>query len=728
MKFFFKPIVLFSIILSSFISFPRNSNAQDHIDPSIIGGVEATPGAWPFMVAILSANVTPLFNGQFCGGALISNGWVVSAAHCFTDVTAEDVQVGVNLHNLSTDSGEIINVTQIISHPDYDPDTNDNDIALLRLASNSTTGTPISIISDSINIENFSATAIGWGLTIDGDDSSASEVLRQVTMPVVSNETCYAALSGGITANMVCAGLAEGGKDACQGDSGGPLIVSSGGSNKLIGVTSFGIGCGQPNSYGVWARTSRYASFISTNTGIGSGGGGGVDEGEELEDDGESNYGLWNGFLGMTNILELVNRSNSSAQATVKFFNINGFEESSISYTVAAGSQLDVILNSVPGFIADSFGVVQVSDNVEGRIFYYRPTGGAFSNFEYAFGIPLATPTTGNTTVGYNTFQPSNNLADGGSLVANWLSIVNLDSSSRNFRVKKYDSAGTLLTNDQYSVSPGNRLDLDGGHVNPGPSNVGLIKIEPSSGSVKYIAQLMRYGYNQNGGLDFAFPLISKSGASSAISVPLGSTFNAQNWLEVVNSGSATGNVYVQFYDANGTLLHQEPLSLAPYAQRHIDATGILGAGALGMAVITPSGSARAVAQSMLYFRDQTTGGIQAMYGSQARAASTSTVNGSFNLFLGMENYLKLSNTSTQAVTSTVTISSAFSGGATVQTSIPAKGSVELPLHEFATYGTVADSYGVVTIAPGGQALVTENLRLLRNATGVEFAAPTGLQ
>lgn len=727
MKAILKAIALLTLALTTVSFLPRYSMAQEDLNPSIIGGVEATPGAWPFMVAILSANVTPLFNGQFCGGALISKGWVVSAAHCFVDVAAEDIQVGVNLHNLSTDSGEIINVTQIISHPDYNADTNDNDIALLRLASDSTTGTPISVISDSIDIENFNATAIGWGLTVDGDDNSASEVLRQVTMPIVSNSVCNTALSGGITANMVCAGLAQGGKDACQGDSGGPLIVSSGGTNKLVGVTSFGIGCGQPNSYGVWARTSRYASFISTNTGIG-GGGGSIDEGEQLEDDGEQRYGLWNGFLGMTNILELVNRSNSSVQATVKFFNINGYQESSTTYSIGARSQFDVILNSVQGFLSDSYGVVQVSDNVEGRIFYYRPTGGAFSNFEYAFGITLASPTTGNTNVGFNTFQPSNNLLDGGSLVANWLSIVNLDSSSRNFRVKKYDSLGTLLTNDVYSISPGKRMDLDGGHGNPGPSNVGLIRIEPSSSSVKYISQLMRYGYNQNGGLDFAFPLIGKRGAASAISAPLGSTFSAQNWLEVANSGSATGTINVKLYNAAGTLAHQESLSLNPYAQHHIDVTGILGAGAIGTAIITPSGSAKAVAQSMLYYRDQTSGSIQSMYGSQARTASSSTVNGSFNLFLGMENYLKISNTSSQAITSTVTISSAFSSGATVQTAIPAKGSVELPLHDTTTYGTVADSYGVVTVAPGGANLITENLRLLRNSAGVEFAAPTELQ
>jgi hypothetical protein len=105
----------------------------------------------------------------------------------------------------------------------------------------------------------------GWGATAEGGSSAA--ILQKVRVPIVSNTTCNAAYGGGITANMLCAGLVEGGKDSCQGDSGGPLVVPDGSGWRLAGVVSFGNGCARPNFYGVYTRISSFTTWITSQVG-----------------------------------------------------------------------------------------------------------------------------------------------------------------------------------------------------------------------------------------------------------------------------------------------------------------------------------------------------------------------------------------------------------------------------------------------------------------------------
>jgi len=93
--------------------------------------------------------------------------------------------------------------------------------------------------------------------------------LQEVDVPIVSNATCNTSYGGEITANMICAGYAQGGKDACYGDSGGPLFVpdETGTGWVQVGVVSWGEGCALPNYYGVYARVSRYQSWIESYVG-----------------------------------------------------------------------------------------------------------------------------------------------------------------------------------------------------------------------------------------------------------------------------------------------------------------------------------------------------------------------------------------------------------------------------------------------------------------------------
>ncbi|MCE7989107.1 MAG: serine protease [Caldilinea sp. CFX5] len=242
--------------------------------PSIVGGVEAQPGAWPWAAALVSAGDPDAFNGQFCGGALIDPVWVLSAAHCTFDsndslLQPAQVNVVIGRHRLSTNTGQRIPVVKIVRHPDYQHGANyDNDVALFQLASPAA-ATPIKFIDaqmTAFDAPNRPVTVIGWGLIASG--GAASDVLRQVEIPLVDLTTCrlsYGVFDGDVTDNMLCAGLKAGGKDSCQGDSGGPLMTFDTGSNswKQVGIVSWGEGCAAPNYYGVYTKIARYADWVA---------------------------------------------------------------------------------------------------------------------------------------------------------------------------------------------------------------------------------------------------------------------------------------------------------------------------------------------------------------------------------------------------------------------------------------------------------------------------------
>jgi len=238
----------------------------------IVGGEDAAVGELPWQVLVLPGP-------YMCGGSLITAEWVVTAAHCVVDdfdnpMPPSAIQVRAGEYNRSQNDGteQQRGVSTVIVHPSYNSPPNDNDIALLRLASPVTFGpsvAPIPLVSspehDPLVVPGVMSLVSGWGATSEG--GSTATILQKVRVPIVSNATCNAAYGGGITASMLCAGFAEGGKDSCQGDSGGPLVVPEGNGWRLAGVVSFGTGCARPNLYGVYARVSSFTSWIISNVG-----------------------------------------------------------------------------------------------------------------------------------------------------------------------------------------------------------------------------------------------------------------------------------------------------------------------------------------------------------------------------------------------------------------------------------------------------------------------------
>lgn len=241
-----------------------------NIVPYIVGGEDAAAGEYPWMAALLTASEPEAFYAQFCGGSLIRADLVVTAAHCvdwLTDPSQIDVAVGA--YNLTgVTAQERIPILGIFIHPDYDDVALDNDIAILKLARNASQ-TPVPLINPSL-MQTLSPgdllTVMGWG-TLEDNSNFFPDTLQKVQVPLVSNLTCEQALNSfdpsiNLTQNQICAGYLDGGKDSCQGDSGGPLVYPMNGSEYLTGIISWGIGCAQPEAYGVYTKASNYYEWV----------------------------------------------------------------------------------------------------------------------------------------------------------------------------------------------------------------------------------------------------------------------------------------------------------------------------------------------------------------------------------------------------------------------------------------------------------------------------------
>lgn len=229
----------------------------------IIGGQVAESGRWPATVALVLAGSDSPFEGFFCAGSLIENDLVLTAAHCMEGLNAADIQVYVGSQLLSS-GGQLLDVKRFRSHSGYSNSTNDNDIALLLLSSPVANSKLLPAATDSqmstLNADS-SLTIMGWGVTVETAEEP-SEQLREAVVPFVTKADCTSAYGDKITNNMFCAGYELGGVDTCLGDSGGPVIASFNGSERQVGIVSWGNGCAQPGFPGVYTKVSNYQTWL----------------------------------------------------------------------------------------------------------------------------------------------------------------------------------------------------------------------------------------------------------------------------------------------------------------------------------------------------------------------------------------------------------------------------------------------------------------------------------
>lgn len=233
----------------------------------IVGGTDADIRDYPWQVSLQDQSF-----GQFCGGSVVHERWVITAAHCVEDGAPFFVRAATTRSN--SRNGQDRDVADVIVHPEYNGFVEDGrDIALVRLVSPLDLSDPRVAAIPLVTATNAAAgltdpgvlsVITGWGSTREG--GSTVTTLQQASIPIVSLADAIDAYGFNIGSDQIAAGiLGVGIVDACQGDSGGPLVVPSQGSFALAGVVSWGNGCARPDFPGLYARVSSFEDFISAN-------------------------------------------------------------------------------------------------------------------------------------------------------------------------------------------------------------------------------------------------------------------------------------------------------------------------------------------------------------------------------------------------------------------------------------------------------------------------------
>ncbi|CAB4026288.1 MAM and LDL-receptor class A domain-containing 1-like isoform X1 [Paramuricea clavata] len=236
--------------------------------PKIVGGQDATPGEWPWQVALLRGTF------PFCGGSFVSNQYVITAAHCVKSTDWNSVTIRIGEHDMGVNEGHEQDISiasnGITVHPQYNQTDFDYDIAVIRLSRSVQFTQRIKpvCINTGIDFTGQRCYISGWGRLQSG--GSRPDVLQEAQVPIVTPQECKKSYgSSSITDRMLCAGYSRGGIDTCQGDSGGPLVCQhSNGSWYLTGVTSWGRGCASAGYYGVYAHVANLYPWVKQVTGL----------------------------------------------------------------------------------------------------------------------------------------------------------------------------------------------------------------------------------------------------------------------------------------------------------------------------------------------------------------------------------------------------------------------------------------------------------------------------
>ncbi|XP_046644572.1 trypsin-1-like isoform X2 [Daphnia pulicaria] len=232
-------------------------------DGRIIGGADAKEGEFPWMVSLQRNGF--FGRSHFCAGSIADASSIITAAHCLEELHPIGVWAVAGEHRLDLVSGyeQELRAAQFVLHEEYDPDYLRNDIGIIRLNGTFVFNSYLKQAkfpgSGYFTHPDTAVTVAGWGTTKEG--GNLSNVLLKTTVPVVSDEDCRLIYGAGlIVDSMLCAGYTSGGYDSCQGDSGGQLML---GDKTLVGIVSWGKGCGQPDYPGVYTEVSAYIGWIN---------------------------------------------------------------------------------------------------------------------------------------------------------------------------------------------------------------------------------------------------------------------------------------------------------------------------------------------------------------------------------------------------------------------------------------------------------------------------------
>uniref|UniRef100_A0A8C6QSH6 chymotrypsin n=1 Tax=Nannospalax galili TaxID=1026970 RepID=A0A8C6QSH6_NANGA len=205
----------------------------------IVNGEDAVPGSWPWQVSLQDNT-----GFHFCGGSLISEDWVVTAAHC----------------GVTWESGPYL---QVFKNPKFSMLTVRNDITLLKLAKPAVFSDTVSAVCLPSADDDFPAGTLcattGWGKTKYNALTTPAK-LQQAALPIVSSADCKAYWGSKITDVMICAGAS--GVSSCMGDSGGPLVCQKNGAWTLAGIVSWGSNVCSTSTPAVYSRVTALIPWV----------------------------------------------------------------------------------------------------------------------------------------------------------------------------------------------------------------------------------------------------------------------------------------------------------------------------------------------------------------------------------------------------------------------------------------------------------------------------------
>lgn len=254
--------------------------SRDVCRKRIVGGQDSSKGAYPWHVLLMK-------DGRLaCGGSLLNERWVLTAAHCVTSKQSDiiplsklDIFAGLlDIRKMNDSHIQRRRIIKIINHRDFNFTLFESDLALLKLDREvkiSDYVRPVCLpekpAHKSLFMPRKFGRVVGWGYRVSQDSvGQFANVLKEICIPTIGNDRCKAAFQDEgyiVTRKMLCAGQVQGGKDSCHGDSGGGFVSMDPLSGKWVlgGVVSWGssLGCGLRNKYGVYVRVTEFIPWIN---------------------------------------------------------------------------------------------------------------------------------------------------------------------------------------------------------------------------------------------------------------------------------------------------------------------------------------------------------------------------------------------------------------------------------------------------------------------------------